>query len=90
MGFQGRSLDDLPLAAYTTGVAPDEDESLDSELDPDLVAPPAPTQQELAAALADSVAAAAAPPTTPPRKERREIGHEPRSFIRRCSNASGC
>src|SRR5262245_6253615 len=61
MSFNGRSLDDLPLAAYTTGVAPDEDESLDSAVDPDLVEPPAPTQQDLAAALADSVVATSEP-----------------------------
>ena len=62
MGFQGRSLDDLPLAAYTTGVAPDEDEPVEPELDPDLVAPPPMTQQEIAAALAESVSATTAPP----------------------------
>ncbi len=60
MSFHGRSLDDLPLAAYTTGVAPDDDESVDSLAD---AAPPAPglTQQDLAAALVDAPAAVAAP-----------------------------
>jgi len=61
MSLNGRSLDDLPLAAYTTGVVPDEDETLDPDVDPDLVAPPALTQQDLAAALAETTAAAAAP-----------------------------
>ena len=70
MSFHGRSLDDLPLAAYTTGAAPDEEESLDPEVDPDLVDPPAPTQQELAAALADSVAAVTAPEEKKARRPR--------------------
>jgi hypothetical protein len=73
MSFQGRSLDDLPLAAYSSGVAPDEDESLDPEVDPDLVAAPGPTQQDLAAALADSSAAAAAPPSKPARRARASL-----------------
>jgi hypothetical protein len=70
MSFHGRSLDDLPLAAYTTGAGPDEDESLDSAVDPDLVEAPAPTQQELAAALADSVAAVSAPEEKKSRRPR--------------------
>jgi hypothetical protein len=61
MSFHGRSPDDLPLAAYTTGVAPDEDEASDLAPDPDLVAPPPLTQQEIAAALAESVVAATEP-----------------------------
>jgi len=61
MSLNGRSLDDLPLAAYTTGVVPDEDEPFDPDVDPDLVAPPALTQQDLAAALAETAAPAAAP-----------------------------
>jgi len=70
MGFQGRSLDDLPLAAYTTGVAPDEEETVDPAVDPDLVAPPPLTQQEIAAALADSVSAATAPPEKKAKRAR--------------------
>jgi hypothetical protein len=60
MSFHGRSLDDMPLAAYTTGVPPDEEESVDPDLD---AAPAAPalTQQDLAAALAGPAPAVAAP-----------------------------
>ena len=60
MSLHGRSLDDLPLAAYTTGVAPDEEESVDPDLDV-VPAPPALTQQDLAAALVGASPAAAAP-----------------------------
>jgi hypothetical protein len=63
MSFHGRSLDDQPLAAYSTGVNPDEDESLDEQADAPAGAPARPlTQQDIAAALAES-AAPTAPPT---------------------------
>ena len=62
MSFHGRSLDDQPLAAYSTGVNPDEDESLDAQADAPAAAPARPlTQQDIAAALAESTA-----PTAPP------------------------
>jgi hypothetical protein len=77
MGFQGRSLDDLPLAAYTTGVAPDEDAAVDPATDPaadpDLVAPHPMTQQEIAAALADSVSNAIGPPEKKARRPRASL-----------------
>lgn len=62
MSFHGRSLDDQPLAAYSTGVNPDEDETLDELAEP--AGPPARplTQQDIAAALAESTAPA--PPPT--------------------------
>ncbi len=60
MSFQGRSLDDLPLAAYTTGVVPDEPETPD----PDAAAPAPMTAQE--AILAAQ--AAPAKPATPAAK----------------------
>jgi len=70
MTFQGRSLDDMPLAAYTTGVATDEDEAVEPAVDPDLVAPPAQTQQEIAAALADAVSSVTAEPEKKARRPR--------------------
>jgi hypothetical protein len=70
MSFNGRSLDDLPLAAYTTGVVPDEDESLEPDLDPDLVAPPALTQRDLAAALVEPAVPAAQTSEKKPRGPR--------------------
>ena len=70
MTFQGRSLDDMPLAAYTTGVAPDEDEAVDPAIDPDLVAPHPQTQQEIAAALAEAVTTATEPPEKKARRPR--------------------
>jgi hypothetical protein len=74
MSFQGRSLDDLPLAAYSTGIVPDEDESLDPPVDPDLVPPPKLTQQDLAAALADAAASTETPPAKPqPLRVRRSM-----------------
>jgi hypothetical protein len=68
MSFHGRSPDDLPLAAYSTGVAPDEDADLDSSEDPDLAPPPALTQQDLAAALAGQPPAAVQPVAPAPRR----------------------
>ena len=43
MSFNRRSPDDLPLAAYTTGVAPDDDESAELLDDPGYVSVPAPS-----------------------------------------------
>jgi hypothetical protein len=68
MSFHGRSPDDLPLAAYSTGVAPDEDESLDPSVDADLPPAPALTQQDLAAALAGQPPAAVQPVAASPRR----------------------
>ena len=71
MSFHGRSLDDQPLAAYSTGVNPDEDETLDELADP--ADPPARplTQQDIAAALAESTAPAAPPAAIKPRRSFR-------------------
>jgi hypothetical protein len=68
MSFHGRSLDDQPLAAYSTGANPDEDEALDEPADP--AGPPARplTQQDIAAALAESTAPAAPPVAITPRR----------------------
>jgi len=60
MTFHGRSLDDLPLAAYTTGVAPDEDDAVDEAIDAAPVQQGL-TQQDLAAALVGAGPAVAAP-----------------------------
>ena len=75
MTFQGRSLDDMPLAAYTTGGAPDEDESVDPDADIDVAAQRPMTQQEVALALAaaaaapaDATAAANPPAASPARR----------------------
>jgi hypothetical protein len=43
MSFNRRSPDDLPLAAYTTGVAPDDDESAELVDDPGYISVPAPS-----------------------------------------------
>jgi len=68
MSFHGRSLDDQPLAAYSTGVNPDEDESLDEEAAA-AAAPARPlTQQDIAAALAASTAPAAPPTAITPKR----------------------
>ena len=58
----------MPLAAYTTGVPPDEDESLDPEADIDVAAQRPMTQQEVALALAGAAAAPAdaTPAINPP------------------------
>jgi hypothetical protein len=62
MSFHGRSLDDQPLAAYSTGVNPEEDDSLDEQAAEPAGAPARPlTQQDIAAALAESTA-----PSPPP------------------------
>ena len=71
MSLQGRSLDDLPLAAYTTGVVPAEEDRLDPAVDPDLVAAPALTQQDLAAALVETTAPGDAPAPTSLRRRPR-------------------
>src|SRR6476659_7516950 len=69
MSFHGRSLDDQPLAAYSTGVAPDEDEPLDEPAAEPAGVPARPlTQQDLAAALADSTAPAVPPAALSPRR----------------------
>jgi hypothetical protein len=68
MSFHGRSPDDLPLAAYSTGVAPDEDDALDPNADPDLPPPPALTQHDLAAALAGQPPAPVQPVAPAPRR----------------------
>jgi hypothetical protein len=68
MSFHGRSPDDLPLAAYTTGVAPDDDGGPDAYEDPDLAPPPALTQQDLAAALAGQPPSAVLPVSPAPRR----------------------
>jgi hypothetical protein len=56
MTFHERSLDDLPLAAYSTGAAPAEEEPLEAAL----TAARRPTQQDLAAALVSASAAGGA------------------------------
>ncbi|HTK46209.1 MAG TPA: hypothetical protein VL749_12765 [Patescibacteria group bacterium] len=72
MSFHGRSLDDQPLAAYSTGVDPDEDEPLDEPAAEPADIPARPlTQQDLAAALADSTAPAAPPVAIRPRRSFR-------------------
>lgn len=65
MTFHERSLDDLPLAAYSTGVVPDEPEELVP--DPDLVAsdPTEGLTAPTAEAAAPAVAAAEAPDVAP-------------------------
>lgn len=70
MTFHERSLDDLPLAAYSTGVVPDEPEELVP--DPDLVASdptagPAPATDEAASPAAATAEAPDAAPK-PPRR----------------------
>jgi hypothetical protein len=70
MTFQGRSMDDLPLTAYTTGVAPREDEP-DPVPDPgytSVPASPASTAELVAHAHAEAAAAA---PATPVKSGRR-------------------
>jgi hypothetical protein len=68
MSFHGRSLDDQPLAAYSTGVNPDEEESLDEQAAA-TAAPARPlTQQDIAAALAESTAPAAPPTAITPKR----------------------
>jgi len=68
MSFHGRSLDDQPLAAYSTGVNPDDDEALDEEAT-EPAAPARPlTQQDIAAALAESTAPAAPPTAITPKR----------------------
>ena len=72
MSFHGRSLDDQPLAAYTTGAVPDEDEPLDAPAAAPAGEPPRPlTQQDLAAALAESTAPAEPPTAISPRRSFR-------------------
>lgn len=72
MTLHGRSLDDLPLAAYTTGVVPDETDELAPEADPS-AAEPAP---DVAASIShetgspDAHATAPAQDTAAPRKGR--------------------
>lgn len=57
MSLHGRSLDDLPLAAYSTGVTPDEGEPID----PDADAPPRMSAQEAVLAAQAAPAKPAAP-----------------------------
>jgi hypothetical protein len=71
MTYQGRSLDDLPLAAYSTGVKPNEDEEPPKEEAPHL------SQQEvLAQAMGIAPPSAEATPAAAaaPARKRRSLG----------------
>ena len=64
MSLQGRSLDDLPLAAYSTGIDPEEVEELDQGEEHGFVPPSAPGSHEHDPNLASATAQVPDAPTT--------------------------
>jgi hypothetical protein len=64
MSMQGRSLDDLPLAAYSTGIDPEEVEELDQGEDHGFAPPLAPGSHAHDPNLASATAEVADAPTT--------------------------
>jgi hypothetical protein len=64
MSLQGRSLDDLPLAAYSTGIDPEELEELDQAEDHGVAPPSAPGSHEHDPNFASAAAQVSVAPTT--------------------------
>lgn len=71
MSFHERSLDDLPLAAYTSGVVPNEDEELDLAGDPGYTSVPAPSTATADMQHSQAAEADRAAPDVPAAKRRR-------------------